>query len=132
MINLYINNNILNCVSFYCLSCMFPSIVHAVAWAPSGRTTPSVEDVLKEREMELEQDRRQEESLRHAPAKWSPMGDGGRREFRPVRLDTSNEGSPARGRNTSNVSVVRSCHLYRFTPVFILLGYTRSVPDKNL
>ena len=24
------------------------------------------------------------------------------------------------------------CHLCRFTPVFILLGYTRSVPDKNL
>ena len=24
------------------------------------------------------------------------------------------------------------CHLCRFTPVFILLGYTRSVPDKDL
>ena len=24
------------------------------------------------------------------------------------------------------------CHLCRFTPVFILLRYTRSVPDKNL
>ena len=114
------------CVSFYCphsglgtswpsvelplsctviLSCAFPSIVHTVAWAPAGRTTPSVEDVLKEREKEIEQDRRQEESLRHGPAKWSPMGDGGRSEFRPVRLDTGIEGSPARGRNSSsNVS----------------------------
>ena len=24
------------------------------------------------------------------------------------------------------------CHLCRFTPVFILIGYTRSVPDKDL
>ena len=89
----------------------FGSIVHLsrvspVVWSP-GQKPPSLDSEMREREMERAQDRRQEEELKSMPAKWTPGGstgggDAARREFRPVKLDTTS--TPPRVRKASNVS----------------------------
>ena len=85
-------------------------LLHAVVWSP-GQKPPSLNTELREREVERELDRRQEESLKNMPTKWTPTGGGGggsdpaRREFRPVKLDTTSN-TPPRVRKASNVSPV--------------------------